>query len=209
MAGRDSDGKAELGTENLRERLAPLIAAEADSSGWNLTAVRSAASRAGLDTRHAEEAFAEGAVSMLKAWFEHIDREMNRKLPAKVLATLKIRERIARLLEARLEALAPHRKALKAALSILGRPLAAREGGSLLWKAADSVWCMAGDTATDYNHYTKRGLVSAIYAATLHVFVDDSSQDYEKTRSFLAKRIDNVMQIETIKRFLLRSPNKR
>ena len=61
------------------------------------------------------------------------------------------------------------------------------------------MWRLAGDTATDFNHYTKRMTLSAVYASTLSVFVNDESEDFADTRAFLDRRIDNVMQFEKVK----------
>ena len=67
------------------------------------------------------------------------------------------------------------------------------------WKSADVMWRLAGDTATDYNHYTKRATLAGIYAATLAVMADDRSEDHADTRAFLARRIDGIMRFEKFK----------
>jgi ubiquinone biosynthesis protein COQ9 len=41
--------------------------------------------------------------------------------------------------------------------------------------------------------------LSAVYASTLSVFVNDESEDFADTRAFLDRRIDNVMQFEKVK----------
>ncbi len=65
------------------------------------------------------------------------------------------------------------------------------------------MWRLAGDTATDYNHYTKRALLAGIYGATLAVFVDDTSEGKAETRAFLDRRIEDVMTFEKAKAQLL------
>ena len=71
------------------------------------------------------------------------------------------------------------------------------------------MWRLAGDTATDYNHYTKRALLAGIYGATLAVFVDDESEGKADTATFLDRRIENVMQFEKAKAQLLRPSDER
>jgi len=73
------------------------------------------------------------------------------------------------------------------------------------WRSADLMWRLAGDTATDYNHYTKRTILGSIYAATLAVFIEDESEGKEQTRAFLERRIEGVMKFEKVKAKLLRS----
>jgi len=65
------------------------------------------------------------------------------------------------------------------------------------------MWRLAGDTATDYNHYTKRAILASIYAATLAVFVSDESEGKAETRAFLDRRIEGVMKFEKAKAQLL------
>jgi ubiquinone biosynthesis protein COQ9 len=71
------------------------------------------------------------------------------------------------------------------------------------------MWRLAGDTATDYNHYTKRAILASIYAATLAVFVDDESEGKAETRAFLDRRIDGIMKFEKFKAQMLRPSSER
>jgi ubiquinone biosynthesis protein COQ9 len=61
------------------------------------------------------------------------------------------------------------------------------------------MWRLAGDTATDYNHYSKRVILGAVYASTMAVFLNDESEGFADTRAFLARRIDQVMRFESWK----------
>ena len=61
------------------------------------------------------------------------------------------------------------------------------------------MWAAAGDTATDYNHYTKRVTLLAVYGSTVTVFLYDESEGFADTRAFLARRIDGLMRFEKAK----------
>jgi ubiquinone biosynthesis protein COQ9 len=61
------------------------------------------------------------------------------------------------------------------------------------------MWRAIGDTSTDFNFYTKRGILAAVYSSTLLRWFSDSSIDGAPTEQFLADRIENVMQFEKIK----------
>ena len=80
----------------------------------------------------------------------------------------------------------------------------ARQALQLGWHSADAMWRLAGDTATDYNHYTKRMILGSVYTATLTIMVRDDSEGLADTRTFLARRIDGVMRFEKAKARLLR-----
>jgi len=190
---------AEPTLDEVRAFLAPKLAAQAAFDGWNEKAVLAAAELEGVDCDLARLSFNEGPVDMIDAWFQSIDMAMAEKLPQDKLDAMKIRERITALVEARLEILEADREGLRRAQAILAAPPNLRKAAKLGWRAADRMWRLAGDTATDYNHYTKRTLLSAVYGSTMSVFMDDESENFEKTRAFLARRIENVMQFEKVK----------
>jgi ubiquinone biosynthesis protein COQ9 len=188
----------------MRLALGPALAEAAVWDGWSDAAVRSAAAAEGIDPDAAVFAFDGGAMAMIAAWTRSIDAAMAAALPAERLAEMKIRERIRSLVQFRLDAAAPHKEALRRALAIMAMPQNAPKALRLGWASADAMWRLAGDTATDYNHYTKRMILGSIYAATLAVFVDDTSPDHAETRAFLDRRIDGVMKFEAAKARLLR-----
>jgi len=189
--------------DEIRAALAPAIAANAAFDGWSEAAVAAAAAARGIDPDVATLAFSGGAVEMIAAWFGHVDRTMIAATSDERLAAMKIRERISAQVEARLDALAPNREALRRALTILAMPQNALRAAKLGWHAADLMWRRAGDTATDYNHYTKRAILSGVYVATITVFLDDESEGFADTRAFLSRRIDGILRFEKTKAQLI------
>jgi ubiquinone biosynthesis protein COQ9 len=185
--------------EELRLDLAPLVAESAVFDGWNDAAVTAAAEIAGVDPAAARFAFQNRPMTMIAAWIGSIDRAMAQELPAERIGNLPIRERIRTLVQFRLDALAGKEEALRRALIEMARPRNLAETTRLSWRSADRMWRLAGDVATDYNHYTKRATLAAIYAATLAAYADDQSEDHAETRAFLDRRIENVMQFEKAK----------
>lgn len=195
--------EAPASLDELRLALAPEVAASAVFDGWSETAVREAAAIAGTDPDAAVYAFSGGPMAMIAAWIGWVDAEMVRVLPAEKLAGMKIRERIAEQVWARLMAMAPHKEGLRRAQAIMAMPQNVPQALKLGWYSADLMWRQAGDTATDYNHYTKRMMLGSIYAATLAVFVGDNSPDHADTRAFLDRRIEGIMKFEKAKAKLL------
>jgi len=202
---------ADLTLDELRAALAPLVAANAAFDGWNDKAVEAAAQTFGADRDVARLAFAGGAVEMIDAWFAEVDRRMIEAVSADALATMKIRERITTLVEARLAAVAGEREALRRALAILAMPQHVARAAKLGWRTVDLIWRLAGDRATDYNHYTKRAMLGAVYGSTIAVFLDDESGGHADTRAFLSRRIDGIMRFEKLKGRILssRDPERR
>ncbi len=185
--------------EQLRTQLAPAIADAAAFDGWSDEAVRAAAAMQGIDPAAAVFAFSGGPMQMIEAWIASIDAAMAAALPQEQLASLKIRERIRTLVQFRLDAVATRKEALRRAQAIMAMPQNAARALQLGWHSADRMWRLAGDTASDYNHYTKRATLGAIYGATLAVYAGDQSEDHADTRAFLDRRIDGIMKFEKAK----------
>lgn len=188
------DGASPL--EQLRRRLALPVGENAVFDGWSRTAVDSAADQLGIDQAQARLAMPKSQAGMVDVFVQGVDRELEERLPPEDLATLKIRDRIRSLVWTRLEIMGPAREAVRRATAILAMPqnlpLAARVG----WRSADLMWRLAGDTSTDFNHYTKRMTLAAVYGSTLLAWLDDSSDRWADTSAFLDRRIDNVMKFE-------------
>ena len=183
----------------IRAALAPAIAVHAAFDGWNDAAVIAAAAEMGVNPDIAKLAFKGGAMTLIDHWIASVDAEMEHRLPQEKLSAMKIRERITALVDSRLQIAAPVKEAQRRALAIMAMPQNLIATTRIGWRSADAMWRLAGDTATDFNHYTKRLTLSGVYASTLAVFVNDDSEDFADTRAFLARRIDNVMQFEKAK----------
>ncbi|HEU4876289.1 MAG TPA: COQ9 family protein [Sphingomicrobium sp.] len=180
----------------LRLRLALPVGENAVFDGWSAAAVNSAAGQLGIDPAQARLAFPKDAAHMIEAWIEGVDAAMAAHFTPQMIAAMKVRDRIRSMIWFRLELMAPAREAVRKALAILAMPqnvpLALRTG----WRSADLMWRLAGDTATDYNHYTKRLTLSGVYASTLLAWLDDGSEDFTDTAAFLDRRLGDVMRFE-------------
>ena len=188
----------DMNLDELRAVLAPRLAAHAAFDGWGEKAIAMAAAELGVPADRARLAF-KGAADMIDAWFDALDKAMLAAFPPERIAEMKVRERIRELILFRFEALAGQREALRRALAMLAMPPNALEGVRLAWRSADRIWRVAGDTATDFNHYTKRATLIGIYGSTTFVFLDDESEGLAETRAFLDRRIDGVMRFEKAK----------
>lgn len=189
----------DLTLDELRPALAPAIARAAIFDGWSMQAVESAAAAEGVDPAVARLAFSGGAMDMIAAWIASVDAAMEWAFADGALDHLRVRDRIDAIVWFRLEAIAGMEEALKRALSVMAMPQNAGRALRLGWASADAMWRLAGDTATDYNHYTKRVILGGIYTATLAVFADDRSDGKTDTAAFLDRRIDGIIRFEKVK----------
>jgi ubiquinone biosynthesis protein COQ9 len=198
----------EMTLDELREALAPRVAANAVFDGWGDRALDDAADAIGIPPGRAKLAFPGGGLDMIDTWFAAIDREMERRNPPPELAPLKVSARIRRLILTRLEIARPEREAVRRALAKLALPVNIAHATRLAWRSADAMWRLAGDTSTDFNHYTKRTTLTAVYGTTLMVWLDDDSDQHAETKAFLDRRLTDVMRFEKAKAWLKPDPDR-
>ena len=182
--------------ESLRLKLALPVGEHAAFDGWNGKAVDSAAAQIDVDAAQARLAFPKEQSAMVDAYIQGVDAAMEAHFTPERIGAMKVSQRIRAMIWFRLEVMAPAREAVRTGLSILAMPqnvpLALRIG----WRSADLMWRIAGDTATDYNHYSKRLILSGVYASTLLAWLDDRSEDWSETSAFLDRRLADVMRFE-------------
>jgi ubiquinone biosynthesis protein COQ9 len=95
----------------------------------------------------------------------------------------------------RLEQASPHKEVVRATLRYLRNPKQAKLGQQLLFQTIDQMWRAAGDDATDFSFYTKRGLLAAVYSATLLYFMADNTGSMDGTSAFLDRRLKEVLKL--------------
>ena len=185
--------------EKLRRELALAVGENAVFDGWTRQAVDSAAGQLGIDPVQARLAMPKTQAGIIDTYIQEVDRALEAYFTPERLAKLKIREKIRSLVWRRLEIMGPAREAVRRGLAILAMPQNLPLALRISWRSADLMWRIAGDTSTDFNHYTKRMTLGAVYGSTLLVWLDDQSEGWADTGAFLDRRIDDVMRFEKFK----------
>lgn len=175
------------------QRVLDAAIARAGRMGWSDQLVRAACEGCELSLGDQELLLPNGARDLAALLSRRHDAAAMRALEATPANTLKIRERIATGLSARLEAAADDLEASKKCAGFLALPFNADLGISLAWESADRIWRWAGDTATDQNHYSKRMILGGILVPALSIRLFDGKEAADR---FTARRIENVMAFE-------------
>lgn len=163
--------------------------------GWSLRALMRAAREDGLSAQEALILFPRGVQDVVRVLNQSFDAQMLTACPADDLEQMRVRERIAALVMARLMVMEPHRLAVKCGLSWFALPDRNFDAAQVLYRTLDAIWIAAGDRSDDYNFYSKRMILAVVYSTTLLYWLDDSSPDYEQTRAFLSRRIADSLKI--------------
>ena len=161
--------------------------------GWNSALVARATRACGLSLGEAELLLPHGAQDLAALYSRRHDEEARAALSGVDPMALKVRERIARGVEAHLDAAFAHEAALRRWTGFLALPTNLPLAMRLLWETADRIWRWAGDSATDENHYSKRAILSGVLISTLAARMSGGA---EAGREQLAARIENVMAFE-------------
>ncbi|MEH6630277.1 MAG: COQ9 family protein [Halopseudomonas aestusnigri] len=177
--------------DTLLDALLPVVPFE----GWSDSTLTEVCANCGMSSQEVAILFPRGMTDILRYFNQRLDTQMMEELENLGLEDMKVRERITLAVRTRLELMEPHRDAVRKGLSFFAMPLKASEGMHNLYDTVDAMWLAAGDKSTDYNFYSKRLLLSGVYSSTMLFWLEDSSDDYEKTWAFLDRRIAEVLKI--------------
>ena len=163
--------------------------------GWSGQALIAGARDLGLSAADAHNLFPGGARELLEVFSAEMDRRMLESMERQPLDEMRVRDKVALGVRSRLELLQPYREEVQRGLSFLALPPNAFLGTRLVWRTCDAIWYAAGDTATDYNYYSKRSLLAGVYSSTLLYWLSDRSENHAATWDFLERRLTNVLKI--------------
>jgi ubiquinone biosynthesis protein COQ9 len=183
----------------LKQALLDAVLIHVPFDGFSAKALERAAADLGVEPAAIAKIFPSGAHSLVEAYSEAADAEMEARLAKLDLKGLKVRERIATAVRVRLSVLAPHKEAARRAAAFLSLPPNLVLASRLIYRTVDGMWRAVGDTSTDFNFYTKRGILAGVWSSTLMRWFNDHSDGESETETFLAARIENVMQFEQVK----------
>ena len=181
--------------EALRERVLIATLPHVPFDGWTMAALQAGARQAGLDPADALRAFPRGPIDAIEYHSLYADRRMAAALADLDLPAMRVRDRVSTAIRVRFEQNLRDREAIRRALSVLAMPQNAAVAARSIYRTVDAIWHRCGDTATDFNFYTKRGLLAGVYGAVLLYWLNDSSEGFADTWAFLDRRIDDVMLI--------------
>lgn len=167
--------------------------------GWSGTAIGHAVKDLNMERADFDRHFPGGSRDLIALFMTRADNQMEEQLIKKGALSMKVRDRITLAVRLRLEIYAPHRDAVRKALTFLSMPQNALLGTKLTAATVSRMWYATGDQSVDFSYYSKRLTLSAVYGSTLLYWLDDISEGHQKSWEFLARRIENVMQFEKAK----------
>lgn len=165
--------------------------------GWSDTMLHHALEKVGFVAANSYRFFPHGVRDLVEYFMRMLDVKMVEQLELLDLSQMRIRDRIQTAVLTRLTLLEPYKATVSKTLSYYSlHPVEATQS---LYKTTDEMWHQAGDTTTDFNHYSKRIILAGVYSSTLLYWLHDTSDGYADTHAFLERRIDDALAIGTLK----------
>lgn len=121
--------------------------------------------------------------------------------------TKKIREIIGNAVFYRIVGVASKELALRQSSYFL-MPMNNLAGVECAGRTCNLIWQIAGDESTDFNYYTKRGLLLPVYLLSKAFYFSDSSKDFAATKKFIQDALDNIVNIASLKNKLSKKLSK-
>ena len=184
--------------QTIHHKLIEAILNHVPFDGWSEASLKMAAADCGLSETELITLFPAGIDDAIAAYGAYADEKMKAEFLARYeaeRASMPVHVKIRTLVLIRLEQAIPHKEVVRRTLAVLARPQHAKLAAKLLYDTVDVMWRTSGDTSTDYNFYTKRATLSAVYSMTLLAFLSDNSADMTKTEAFLDRRLADIVRI--------------
>lgn len=191
--------KNEKTPDDYRESLLDAIMPHIAFDGWSKNSFDLAANEIGIDPGIVDLAFPKGAIDMIDLYAQQCDLAMLEVIKDSNFEKLKIREKITKLVRTRIEIEQKNKEACNRTVPFLALPQNHFQGLKILYRTVDLIWKAISDTSTDFNYYTKRMTLSAVYSSSFLFWLGDDSEESAETWAFLDRRIVNVMQFEKVK----------
>ncbi len=165
--------------------------------GWTKRALKAGAAASGQPTEDVDLLFPLGTVDMIETFCDLADRRM--EAAAADLPEMKPSERLRAVIALRLEQNRPYKEAIRRAVAVLALPQNARAAAQATARTIDAIWHAAGDRSADFGWYTKRAALTAIYTATLHYWLRDTSEDDAPPLAFLDRRLAGFARVRHLR----------
>lgn len=191
----DTDGKM-LDKDTVREEISLAALKHVPFDGWSQAALNAGAEEAGYDRTTVQRVFPKGLSQWADTWSRWADDRMLETLSGMDLDTMRVRDRIAEGVKARIMANADNREALRRCLGWLSVPINTPVAARNTMRTVNAIWYAAGDRSADWNYYTKRGLLAPVYTTTVLYWLADTASDdgdYPDTWAYLDRRIQDVL----------------
>ena len=180
----------QMPSEKIRQIWLESMLPEVAFSGWIDSVATKAAEEAGLDVDQQALGAPSGVIDLIEQFFKDAEMEAKLRFEEIDFTGFSVRDRVATGTMEWLRVLENDKEAVRRAISWGMLPWRLEQPLQRLWRVSDMIWTAAGDTSTDYNQYSKRGLLAmALPSIILHWIEHD---DPVELREFVDRQINRA-----------------
>jgi len=179
--------------KSKQDKLAKLFIQEVPKFGWSRETLLHCAKKQKLSTPNLALMFPSFEYDVLKYLIAHNNSLVEKNYNSFNNSRLKTRDKIKTIMELKFDSNAYLKDALPEMLKFLLRPGNIFMSIKMLHQNSDFIWKLAGDKSNDFNYYSKRGLLSMVYLATLIYWLNDKSNKGIGTKNFISKSVDGIV----------------
>lgn len=176
-----------------QDKLAKLFIQEVPKFGWSRETLLHCAKKQKLSTPNLALMFPSFEYDVLKYLIAQNNSLVEKNYNSFNNSRLKTRDKIKTIMELKFDSNAYLKDALPEMLKFLLRPGNIFMSIKMLHQNSDFIWKLAGDKSNDFNYYSKRGLLSMVYLATLIYWLNDKSNKGIGTKNFISKSVDGIV----------------
>ena len=179
--------------KSKQDKLANLFIQEVPKFGWSRETLLHCAKKQKLSTPNLALMFPSFEYDVLKYLIAQNNSLVEKNYNSFNNTRLKTRDKIKTIMELKFDSNAYLKDALPEMLKFLLRPGNIFMSIKMLHQNSDFIWNLAGDKSNDFNYYSKRGLLSMVYLATLIYWLNDKSNKGIGTKNFISKSVDVIV----------------
>ena len=179
--------------KSKQEKLAKLFIEDVPKYGWSRETLLQCAKKQRISTSVLAKLFPSFEYDVLKFLIAQNNTQVEKNYNSFNNSRLKTRDKIKTILELKFDSNEYLKKALPEMLKFLLRPGNLLMSIKMLHENSDFIWNLAGDKSNDFSFYSKRGLLSMVYLATLIYWLNDKSTKGIGTKNFISKSVDGIV----------------
>ena len=179
--------------KSKQDKLANLFIQEVPKFGWSRETLLHCAKKQKLSTPNLALMFPSFEYDVLKYLIAQNNSLVEKNYNSFNNSRLKTRDKIKTIMELKFDSNAYLKDALPEMLKFLLRPGNIFMSIKMLHQNSDFIWKLAGDKSNDFNYYSKRGLLSMVYLASLIYWLNDKSNKGIGTKNFISKSVDGIV----------------
>ena len=179
--------------KSKQDKLAKLFIQQVPKYGWSRETLLHCAKKQRITTPNLALLFPSFEYDVLKFLIAQNNKIVEKNYNSFNHSRLKTRDKIKTILELKFDSNTYLKEALPEMLKFLLRPGNIFMSIKMLHENSDFIWKLAGDKSNDFSYYSKRGLLSMVYLATLIYWLNDKSNKGIGTKNFISKSVDGIV----------------